>query len=378
MKTIKILMGLALTLIASFTFAGSSDLVNLFASHGADSLVTFAGSSILATVGLSLSSVRDELGSYTRDNNTEIRDMVYTKSQAQKYMRTVTKIKGEYPATHTVTDRLVQGFASVWNAKGLTTFKTNILKSYHQKVNFKFTPADVLSSWLGFLYDEKLSKEDMPISKYIMDKVLAPAVERDIEYLCGKGVYDANDLATFGKSMDGLVELLKDGVASSTKPMYKIPLATLTSSNILAQIERFEDNIPVEVSGMIDKIYMSATNAKMYRRAARAAYGTMQDFTKDTVHRTVDGDREIVGLVCLNGYDNVFATPDENFLKLIDAVDNPPAINDIQVADYDVKVFMEFHLGIGFYINQMVIASVNAGSGSGLTTDNDVYYSSGV
>lgn len=375
MKAIKFLMGLTLSVISLVTLASVSgfdtpiEVLNL--------LPHSVGGVVLAMAGISVTQVQSELTAYANKNKEAVRSMVYLKSQVAQYMKTVTKVDGDFPVIHSVTDRVVQGFLAVWNAKGTTSFKPNVLKAYKQKVNFPIVPSDVNKTWLAYLYQEGLSQADMPISKYIIERELGPAVERDVEYLMGNGVYDANDLTTFGKSLDGLKTLLAAGVASSTKPMFKVPLAAITAASILAEVEKFEDNIPSEVSGMIDKIYMSRKNATLYRRAARAAYGTTVNMGPKAVDFTADGDRQIIGLNCLNGSDLIFATPDENFLKLIDVIDAPPAITDVQSADYTVKIFMEFTLGIGFAINQMVICSVTSGSGSGLTTDNDVYYSSG-
>jgi hypothetical protein len=50
-------------------------------------------------------------------------------------------------------------------------------------------------------------------------------------------------------------------------------------------------------------------------------------------------------------------------------------INDIQVYNYDVKIFMEFFLGVGFAINQAVFCSTSLGSGSGLQANNSLYFS---
>lgn len=375
MKTIKFLMSLTLSVFSLVALASGlgfeipNEVLSLLPNTGTG--VTFA------MAGISVTQVQSELTAYANKSKEAVKAMVYQKSQVAKYMKTVTKVDGDFPVVHSVTDRVVQGFLSVWNAKGTTSFKPNILKAYKQKVNFPIVPSDVNKTWLAYLYQEGLKQADMPISKYIIERELGPAVERDVEYLMGNGAYDANDLTTFGKSMDGLKALLAAGVASSTKPMYKVPLASITASNILTEVEKFEDNIPSEVAGMVDKIYMSRKNATRYRRAARAAYGTTVNMGPSAVDYTADGDRQIIGLTCLNGSDVIFATPDENFLKLIDVIDAPPAITDVQSADYTVKIFMEFTLGIGFAINQMVICSVTSGSGSGLTTDNDVYYSSG-
>jgi hypothetical protein len=327
-------------------------------------------------VGLNVDQVKTELGSYLRSNNKEVRQIIYNEAQAARYMKKVGKVKGRYPAGHTVTGHLVQGFQSVWNKIGETKFVVNELFDYQQKVNYGFKPADILNSWYAELYQEGKKPADMPISKYILEKELKPRVVADVDYLLGNGVYDANDLATFGKSMNGIKKILADGVASSTKPMFKIPLDPLHANNMVDQVDKFEDEIPDKLDGLITKIYMSSKNKKRYMRDYRNLYGSDTDYTKGATLVTYSGEREIVGLRCLNGSDIIFATPDNNFIELIDEIDGAenPIVTDIQIADYEVKVFMEWWLGTQFWVNQLVLVSVTTGSGSGLTTDHELYF----
>lgn len=322
-------------------------------------------------MSINKTDVVTELGAYSRKSPDVIKNMVYKTAEALSYMKAITKVDGEYPVVHSITGHIVQGFAAVWNAVGVTKLKANILKAYRQKVNYEFVPADVLNSWVAFMYAEDVKPADMPISKYIIEKELMPRVVADIEYLIGHGAYDAADLATFGKSMDGLIVLLTAGIADGT--MYKMPIAAITDSNIVSQVDKFEDGIPDEIDTAINKIYMSKKNKRKYQRDFRNQFGDNNDYSKTQTLKTYSGDRDIIGLSCLNGSDLIFATPDDNFLKLID-INVPPKITDIQTADYKVKVFMEWVLGVGFHINQMVLVSVVNGNGSGLAVDSDLYY----
>jgi hypothetical protein len=324
-------------------------------------------------VGINATQVKEELGAYLRTNNKELRPMIYNEAQASRYMKKVVKVQGRYPAGHTVTSNVVQGFKSVWSPIGETKFVANDLIDYHQKVNYPIVPANILGSWYAEMYEEKKTPAEKPISQYIIEKELKPKVISNVDYLIGNGVYDADDLETFGKSMNGLKKILADGVASSTKPMFKIPLDALHDNNIVDQVEKFEREIPDKVEGSITKIYMSSKNKKRYIQDYRNLYGSTTDYTKGATLVTYTGEREIVGLRCLNGSDVIFATPDENFLQLNNDI-TTPIITDVQVQDYEVKVFMEWWMGVAFWINQMVLVSVTTGSGSGLTTDNELYY----
>jgi hypothetical protein len=64
-------------------------------------------------------------------------------------------------------------------------------------------------------------------------------------------------------------------------------------------------------------------------------------------------------------------------IRLIDVFDKP-AITDIQILDYIVKIFMEFWLGYDFAINELVYVAVFDGSARGLgnAAKNALYYDS--
>ena len=74
--------------------------------------------------------------------------------------------------------------------------------------------------------------------------------------------------------------------------------------------------------------------------------------------------------------DKVVATTDGNLVKLIDKIDNPPMITDLQKDDYKLKIFMEFSVGYDFLINEMVFVSNNSDQTYGLgdTDKNQLYY----
>jgi hypothetical protein len=323
---------------------------------------------------MNLDQIKTELGNYFRVNSKEVRAMVYQEPQLAKYTRPITKVKGKFPAIHSVTGHVVQGFAAVWAELGETKMRVNELVNYHMKVNFPIIPSEIEGSWLAELDQLNLKPEQRPISQYIMEQELKPRVLADIEDLSCNGVYDANQIGTYGYAMNGLKKILSDGVANATNSMYKVPLAAITPTNIVGEVEKFEDLIPVTVRSFITKIYMSTKNRDRYLKNYRDNFGRNVDFKKGDAVMTYTGEREIIGLNCLNGSDVIFATPDSNFLQLKDLVE-APTVTDIQVLDYKVKVFMEFWLGYGFWMNQLVICSVTAGSGSGLTTDNETYFS---
>jgi hypothetical protein len=329
-------------------------------------------------MAISATQVKEELGNYCRSNNQEIRSVLYQKSVTAKYMRLVASVKGVFPALQALTGHVVQGFKAVWQPLGLTEFKVNELKNYRQKINFPITPNDIQASWLANLYSENKKPQDMPISQYIINNQLSPAVVRDRELLLCKGKYDAGKQDQFGFSMNGVAEIIRQGtVAGTDNPVFQVPLQAITSSNITDQVTSFEEAIPEPLKDVLTRVFMSSSNLEKYRLDYFKKYGAYPTYTDNKGFQTILGSRELIGLPGLNGSDIIFSTPDDNFLRLIDLTDEM-IINDIQVADYVVKLFAEWSEGVAFWSNQLVVVGVVGGTVAGLGTDalDEQYYPS--
>ncbi|WP_151087373.1 hypothetical protein [Hymenobacter baengnokdamensis] len=322
----------------------------------------------MADLNPSATELATELGAYFRANNRQIIAALYQKSVTAQYMRTIPAQQGKFPALQSITSDVVQGFTAVWTPMGVTEFKVNPLVAYQQKVNFPITPAQVQNSWIAFLYEEGKKAADMPISHYIIDQELMPKVVSNRETLIGKGQYDPTKLGVFGHSMDGIQAKINQGVADGS--MFKVPILAPSRSNMVDQIEEFELNLPEELKPLLDKIYMPQNLVEAYRLDYRNKHGLMPTYTLEDGMRTYLGQRKLIGLPSLNGTNIIFATPDQNFLRLIDIVDTA-VITDVQVLDYQVKIFMEWWEGVGFWTNQMVVVAVPAGTLKGLGTGVD-------
>jgi len=319
-------------------------------------------------MAINATQLKEELGAYSRTNNKEIRSMAYQKSVTAKYMRLVASVKGRFPALQAISGHVVQGFTAVWSPLGITEFRVNELKNFRQKVNYPIKPDDIQASWLADLYSENKKPQDMPISQYIINDQLMKKVVADRELLLCKGKYDAAKKNEFGKSMDGIAEIIRQAmVPGNENPVFQVPLVAITSSNITDQVTDFEQAIPEPLKDLLTRVFMSKSNLEKYRIDYFKRYGVYPSYTDNKGYRTILGDRELIGLPGLNGSDVIFSTPDENFLRLID-INDEPVITDIQAQDYDVKIFMEWWEGVQFHTNQMVVVGVVDGTVSGLGT----------
>ena len=326
---------------------------------------------------MTIEDIVKEVNTYLAHNPTLISASINREvSPLDAHTRPITKVKGKWPQGATLMGNLVQGFTTTWNELGVVEIASKKLDNYHQKVNYGLVPADILPSYWAALYSEGLKPEDMPISKWIIENELMPKVTDDVAYLDIMGDYDAGDLGTFGKSMDGVKNVIGDivaGTPGTDHTAFHIPLNTLTDTNMVDEVTSFERQIPEKMKKKITKIFMSENNVERYVLDYENTFGQNQ-FQKDQLKSRL-GKREIVALSGLDT-DLIFATPNDNFVRLIDVFDNKPAITDIQKADYKVKFFLEFWRGIDFLINEMVLVSnyADARLGLGSTALNQKYY----
>lgn len=324
---------------------------------------------------MTVEDITKELGEYLASNAKVVPNMIYSSDVAlNAYCKTITKVKGKYPSFHSIMTNVVQGYKNVWQSLGEAQIKSKKLEAFRQKVNFELDPDDVQHTYLaGDYYDEEKNRIDMPISQFIMQEELAPKVTDDLNWLSVLAVYDAaNADGQFGKSLNGFKKIVDNAVAHATHPAFQIPVNALTDANILDEVTDFETQLPEKVKPKIKAIFMSHSNKERYIRAYVDKYGQNQ-FQKDQT-KTFFG-RTIVGLPFLDD-DKIVATVDGNLVKLIDKIDNPPKVTDIQKQDYVVKIFMEFWLGYEFLINELVFVSnyTDTTYGLGDQAKNQLYF----
>lgn len=290
------------------------------------------------------------------------------------YAKKVTKIQGDYQVLHSLMTHVVQGFKPEWQELGEFHVKDKELKNFHQKINFGFVPADVLGTFLAEWYEEDKKPTDKEIAKRILDWIMTQVTD-DVALLSMIGEYSsANASGQFGFSIDGMNTIVPKMLENSNHPCFKIPISSLTSSNVIDQISSFERQLPKILKRKINKIFVSDNIKEMYEQAYFDKYGHYPTFGMGDITKTPLRKRELVGLENLD--DTImFATVDGNLLNLID-INEPPTITDIQVQDYKVKVFGEFWKGWDFLINEAVCVANFADNTRGLGNEKlmELYY----
>lgn len=292
-----------------------------------------------------------------------------------QYCKKVTKIKGSYQVLDSVMSHVVQGFEPVWQELGNMSVKDKELKNYHQKVNFAIVPATVLSTALADWYEEGIEPTNKMICKVIIDWLLTQVTD-DLELLSMIGVYDAQQASgAFGYSIKGWNAIISDLLVNTVRPCFKIPLDTITDENIYDVFEAYELALPKKLKGKIKEIHTSTRNVERYGIRYRNKWGNAPKYDEQDRMKSPLLKRILVGHDDMAD-DVLFATIDGNMYNLIDAIDNPPQITDVQIQDYKLKIFMEFWKGWDTLINEAVCVADFSGEVRGLGNDTlmGLYY----
>ena len=315
------------------------------------------------TPTIEVGDLRQELGPYlSQGNNLDILQQLYQSFSTSKHLawkRAVTEYKA---AASESIDHVVQQFTAKWTPRGGAKFTPLTIKNNRHKVNFSIIPAEVGESWLFHLYDEGKTPDQMPITRYIVDKVMLPQIAEDIEnVMISKAKFVEGSQKT-EDTMDGFETILAEA-RKSLAPMQFFNTAKnlleATDDEVLAVIDDFVASLAPLYKSKKMPIYMSSDIYLKYKRAYKNKWGAGSgtekvNFGEDRVDFS---NCYLQVLDSLYGSPIVFSTPAGNFIGLQHK--NPPQfITDIQKHDYEVRFYCEFWLGVGFLIGEAVFAIV--------------------
>ena len=278
----------------------------------------------------------------------------------------------DFIASAAIFTEVSQQFTPKWTPKGTAKFTPIRIPYRRHKINVLIRPTDIIKSWLLNLYEQGKTQAERPGTKHIIEEHILPKVLDDITLsMIGKGEYKEVNIAavtdgTAGsaakESMDGYETILVKGLADDSCKINYLKAAkdfkTLNDQQLLDYVDSFVDNI----SGLFAKttiVFCSPQFLTRYKRADFAVNGKYTGIeTGGTIRFT---NFHLVALESMYNSPILFATPKENFVELVDYSKAESCINRIEESNYDVKVFGEYSLSVGFKIAEAVFAAVPAG-----------------
>jgi len=314
---------------------------------------------------INTTELQTEFGKYISGQKLDILKSINLGLTITDYMTTIVTDKFEWRATKATMTSVLQQFTPKWTPKGSAEFTPITVKSFPLKVNVPITPSDIIDGYLGYLYDEDKTPDQMPIVPYIVNELVLPKLLEDLELAMATGKFvehlktqDGQEGSDAEDSMDGVLTTLAELKKGANEITWLLNGIILTDANILAKMDEVVDKIPYRYKKKAITIHADPDLIVMYGRAYRKLYPTSKnqdgeqmklDFSKLTF-APVDG---FSGTKCF------VITPKENFIHL-QSRDVASARIFMQVQNYDVKVFMEFRKGAGFAIQEAIFAYLPA------------------
>lgn len=362
--------------------SGNTFRVNMSAPYNVAAVAALQSGQLSAAGStIDVDPLRTEFGTYlSQGNSMEILRQIYNGFDTGQHMTPKIAIT-EWRATRAIITSIVQQFSPKWTPAGKSKFTPIAIQNRRHKINVPIVPAEVLDSWLLHLYDERQTVDQMPITKYIIENLIKPAILNDVEMrMIAKGKYkekawgDVNegDAATPPEDgMDGFETILVAAKALANTADDKgvnffdgqINLLNCSEEEILTFFEGFVDWVSPMYQTLGMNIFTSKEVYIRYKRAYKNKWGAGSgtekvDFGEDVVDFS---SFRLVALQSMFRSPIVFSTPKQNFIMLQNRNTPQSLINDVQKSGYEVRLFGEFWLATGFAIGEAVFAHVPDG-----------------
>ena len=322
---------------------------------------------------IDVSEINEEFGTYLNDpaRRMKIYKDILKPTESRLYMTKVLAIN-EWRDTKARIESVVQQFIAKWTPLGKVKVTPLKIVNRRHKINLPIVPDDITGGYLTYLYNEELTPDQMPVTKYVIDELLRPRVSDDIEYkmiATGKFVeLDPSSVAEGGtgqvpeKSMDGFLTILKEEFAKTGTAMnFWTPSLGWSEDNSVNYFEEYAKWIK-KLSPTLAKVGMNAFCDPDMDETRRKKYREMFPLTKDSDMNRVKIDFSnltIVPLENMRGSGIIFSTPKENFIELHHINEASGSTNlFLQLQNYEVRVFGEFWLAVGFAVAEWVFAGI--------------------
>ena len=338
---------------------------NMKLTHNRAYFAAAAGESYTGDTTVDTQELVTEFGHYVQTDKREIFNKLVGQLSSTGYMSTIMTDKFEVQASSANISSVLQSFTPQFTPKGKTKFTPLKIKSYPMKINVSIIPSDVIDDVIGYLYDEGLEPKDMPIVKYIIEKLVKPILDEEREKALAVGVYKEPVTDSYGKYKannasdvcDGyLTQLAKLKQASDPDVNFLLPTTAdlAKAPNIVELMEQAMDAIKPVYKNQTMKVHIDPDLLILYQRQYRAKYPNTKN--EDGQMLKVDFTKfEFAEMEGMRGTGAFFLTPKSNFKHLLS---RQPQTQRLRMAsqDYEAKIYGEWREGVGFWIKEAIFA----------------------
>ena len=326
----------------------------------------FKGAAYSGNTTIDTTELQKEFGKYVSSERLQILKDLMGTTESIRYMSTIMTDKTEVRAQQAAIDSVLQQFVPYWTPKSKSTFTPLTIRNYKCKINVPVKPSDIMEDILGYLYDENLDPQDMPIVRYILYQLIFPKLDEEREQALAVGVYKENSASQDGGAasdaldcMDGYVTQLKAlKTASNEKVTWLLDGETLSTDGeaLLAQIDKAVDQVKPLYRKKSMFVHADPDLVIRYSRAYREKYPWLknQDGEKVKIDFT---NFTFAPLEGMRGTGVFFITPKENFKHLMSKDPQRTQIR-METNHYNVDIMAEWWEATGFWLAEAIFAYI--------------------
>lgn len=332
--------------------------MNMSYLHNKSVADVFNGKISSSAATIDTTELKEEFGKYVSSDRLEIFKALTKSVDCIQYMTTKITDKDEWRASKMSLKNIMQKFVPKWTPTTGAKVTPIAVKNNDLKLNVEIIPADILESVISYLYDRNLKVEEMPITKFIINEMLMPALDDERTVVLAKGEEKDTEDGKAGNAMDsmnGYVTLIKQLKTANATIGAWVPGA-LVKGQYIEFFEGLTDILPDELADKKMNIFCDPQIVKQYSREYRAKYPTTKN--EDGENRKIDDSNlTLVPLIGMRGTGVFFTTPQENFIHTL-STDPKNMMVGIKDDIYASKVYAQWKEGVGFAIAEYLFAYV--------------------
>lgn len=336
--------------------------IDMSLAHNQAIVAAFKGAAYSGNSTIDTTELQKEFGKYVSGERMEIMKRLTGVTESTAYMTTIMTDKTEVRAQQAYIDSVLQQFVPKWTPKGKSTFRPLTIKNFKHKINVPITPADIMEDVLGYLYDENLKPEDMPIVKYILFQLIFPKLDEEREQALAMGKFVETKATKDGDAATGALDTM-NGYVTQLKALkqdnnqeitWLLDGEELNDETLVDQIDKAVSEVAPLYKKKTMFIHADPSIVTRYGKAYRKKYPWLKN--EDGEKIKVDFSRfTFAPLEGMRDTGVFFITPKENFRHLLSK--NPQNTKVwMQTDNYDVKVFAEWWEACGFWLAEAIFA----------------------
>lgn len=255
---------------------------------------------------------------------------------------------------------ILQPYQDTYSAKGSVTFAPVTIDLKQVKVDQSFNPNNLVYSWLGFLTSNATDRTTWPFIRWFIEVYLLNQLFEDLELKSiYTGVYSAASGGTPGNAVDvidGIKKIINAAITATTITPIVTGAPAADAVDWCEQIEAFVKAIPEKYWTKNLTINMSRLLALRYMEGKKKKYNMYYAQESDLRNISNFPTMKVMGRASMTGASKIWGTFIENAVFATKGFSNANGF-ELEKVDRTVKIWTDFHIGLGFLQKDLVFTN---------------------